>query len=95
MSRFNKSPRNVNVTVPTEGEWRGEPSLSLPTDNPAFPVTMCLPKWRIIEKHWESHVKPFLAKHPQRDTSDDTAAVLAKVMGISLDDARARIAAAK
>lgn len=94
MSRHKNAERNVNVTTPTEGEWKGAPSLSLPTDNPKYPVTMCLPKWRIIVKHMDA-VKAFVEKHSQPDeVSEKAAATMAKVLNIPIEKAREMLAAA-
>lgn len=50
------------VTVVTEGEFNGVPTLALPTGNPKRPVIFTLPKWRVIVAH-RKEVEAFVEKH--------------------------------
>lgn len=65
------------VTVPTEGEFKGTPTLSLPMDDPKYPLTMGVKKWRTVLTHIKA-VEAFLAKHPaeESDSEDELCAKL-------------------
>jgi hypothetical protein len=60
------------VTAPTEGEWKGNPTLSLPSDDPKWPITMGIKKWRFVVRHLAA-VQAFVAKHPEHENTEEAA----------------------
>ena len=74
-----KTERNVNVTEPTEGEYKGSPMLSIPTDDPKWPITMGAKKWGFIVAHLDA-IKGFVAKH---NIVEDTEAAACAALGIT------------
>jgi hypothetical protein len=73
MSKFD---RNISVTTPTEGEFKGNPTISLPTDDPKWPMTFGVAKARAIVTHIEA-VRAFVAKHAPAVKKPDAAALVA------------------
>lgn len=60
-----------DVTVPTEGEYKGTPTLSIPDPtNVKFPITMGVRKWREVMKH-RGAIEAFLAKHPETESESE------------------------
>ena len=57
----------VNVTTVTVGEYKGKPTISLPTDNPKFPVTFGLAKAKAILAHIDE-IDAFVREHSTEET---------------------------
>lgn len=81
--------RNISVTTPTEGEYKGTATLALPMKDASYPFTFGIEKARVIVKHIEA-VKAFVAKH-EKPAADAPMSVeiLAAELGIAVEKVQA------
>lgn len=78
------------VTVPTEGDYKGSPTLTLPLGNErdfTFGVTKAL----AIITHLDA-VKAFAAKHRKADATLDKARAALKAQGLTDEEINAALA---
>lgn len=84
------SDDKITLTAPVEGDYKGHPTISIPTGKSGKPFTMGVTKAHAVLK-WLEAVKQFATKHaaaPADDAVDMSA--IAATLGITEAEARKR-----